>query len=86
MFYVPDELTIPTQPSSLRLIQRFSDLFSKLTTEHDSHKHRFKTLDPDKITKRASLPGKPARYLSSPKQPTLCLPIIQEKRFLLKGR
>jgi hypothetical protein len=80
MFYVPDEDYSPaSKRSSVRVIQRFSELYAKLNPERpQADRRRFKTVEVDDKPKRNSLPFK--SKLSS-----LCLPAIEEKRFLLRG-
>lgn len=81
MFYVPDEEESSRKRASLRIIKRFSELYERINPERkDNHSTiRLKTVEPVvEKQKRNSLPCKS-------KHNNVCLPIIEEKKFLLKG-
>lgn len=81
MFYVPDEESSSRKRASLRIIKRFSELYERINPERkDNHSTiRLKTVEPViEKQKRNSLPCKSKRS-------DVCLPIIEEKKFLLRG-
>jgi hypothetical protein len=88
MFYVPEGIILQKEKISLKLIQRFHEDFNnkrvpeKTSTEPQTNllRKRYKTISED-VDRNLKLSPH-----SKSKNKTLKLPLIVEKRFLLKGK